>query len=173
MDTKEPTRSDVIHSKGFSMSRDTNTYKEVPDNLDFSKIKVGIKSLEDAVLDLGSIKSAFPRHPYGDKNLILKAIAENDVKLLREISNFFYNTNGVYARTCNYFAFLYRYDWYIASNVKDESADQEKVLRDFSKLLDYFDESHIKKICGDIALGVIKNGAYYGYIVDNKKSIAL
>ena len=28
-----------------------------------------------------------------DKNLILKAIAENDVKLLREISNFFYNTN--------------------------------------------------------------------------------
>ena len=32
------------------MSRDTNTYKEVPDNLDFSKIKVGIKSLEDAVL---------------------------------------------------------------------------------------------------------------------------
>ena len=82
MDTKEPTRSDVIHSKGFSMSRDTNTYKEVPDNLDFSKIKVGIKSLEDAVLDLGSIKSAFPRHPYGDKNLILRAIAENDIKLI-------------------------------------------------------------------------------------------
>lgn len=155
------------------MSRDTNTYKEVPDNLDFSKIKVGIKSLEDAVLDLGSIKSAFPRHPYGDKNLILRAIAENDIKLLREISNFFYSTNGIYARTCNYFAFLYRYDWYITSNVKDESADQEKVLRDFSKLLDYFDESHIKKICGDIALGVIKNGAYYGYIIDNKKSIAL
>ena len=34
-----------------------------------------------------------------------------------------------------------------------------------SKVLDYLDNSYVKKTCGDIALSVILNGAYYGYRV--------
>ena len=86
----------------------TFNYHGAPETLDFNKIKVGIKNLDDAVLDLGSIRKVFPRLPYGQKHLIIKAIAENDVELLRIISNFFYKTSGIYMRTCNYFAFLYR-----------------------------------------------------------------
>ena len=151
----------------------TFNYHEAPETLDYNKIKVGIKKLDDAVLDLGSFKKIFPRLPYGQKHLIYKAIAENDVELLRIISNFFYKTSGIYARTCNYFAFLYRYDWYITTEINDDAAKNEKVLKDFYKLLNYFDNSYIKKICGDIALSVIKNGAYYGYLIDNPKSIVL
>lgn len=171
---KELSRNEQIHQKGFDMSNDTTfNYKDAPDTLDFNKIKVGIKNLDDAVLDLGSIKKAFPRLPYGKKHLIYKAIAENDVELLRIISNFFYKTSGIYARTCNYFAFLYRYDWYITTEISDETAKDDKILKDFYKLLTYFDNSYIKKICGDIALSVIKNGAYYGYLVDSPNSIVL
>lgn len=155
------------------MTRDNYSYHNAPDTLDFNKIKVGVKNLDDAILDLGSIRKAFPRHPYGDKNLILKAIAEKDVGLLRLISNFFYDTCGIYSRVCNYFAFLYRYDWYVAPQIDDDAAKEEKILKDFSKLLNYFDNSHIKKICGDIALSVIKNGAYYGYLINNPKGIVL
>lgn len=40
-------------------------------------------------------------------------------------------------------------------------------------MLNYFDNSYIKKICGDIALQVVKNGCYYGYIVPSEKNLIL
>ena len=84
------TRAEEIHKKGFNMSRDRSIpYENIPSNLDFNKIKVGIKNLDDAILELGSIKGTFPKLPYGDKKLIYRAIAEKDYALLREISNFF------------------------------------------------------------------------------------
>lgn len=174
LDTEKTlTRNEKIHQKGFSMTRDNGDYRNMPDNLDFSKIKVGLKNLDDAILDLGALKEAFPHHPYGDKRMIIRAIANKDIGMLRLISNFFYNASGIYERVCNYFAFLYRYDWYVVPEISDDGAKEEKVLKDFSKLLNYYDNSHIKKICGDIALSVIKNGAYYGYIVDNPDGIVL
>ena len=51
--------------------------------------------------------------------------------------------------------------------------DDEKVLKDFSKLLNYLDNTYIKKICGDIAQSVMKNGCYYGYIVQSTNSLIL
>lgn len=92
---------------------------------------------------------------------------------MRDISNFFYNTNGIYSRICDYFAYLYRYDWYITPEIFDESIKSEKVLADFDKILTFLDNSHIKKVCGDIALEVIKNGAYYGYIVPSSNGLVL
>jgi hypothetical protein len=68
---------------------------------------------------------------------------------------------------------LYRYDWYVETEVYDKGAKEEKVLKDFSKILSFLDNSHIKKICGDIALDVIKDGAYYGYIVPDKEGLVL
>ena len=147
-------------------------YTNIPENMNFNKIKVGAKNLEDAILDLGSIRKSLPNYPYGDKRQILRAIAEKDVKMLRATSNFFYDSSGIYERVCNYFAFLYRYDWYIVPELKD-GANQTKVLKDFGKLLNYFDNSYIKSLCGEIALKVIKNGAYYGYKVNNKDSIVI
>ena len=75
----------------------------------------------------------------------------------------------MYERLCKYFAGLYRYDWYVTPYVIDNSAKDEKVLADFSKALDYLDESGIKKLCNDIALKVIVNGCYYGYIIDTSR----
>lgn len=49
----------------------------------------------------------------------------------------------------------------------------EKILLDFSKTLSFLDESHIKKVCGEIALEVIKMGAYYGYIFPSNDSIMI
>ena len=46
-----------------------------------------------------------------------------------------------------------------------------KLIKDFYKILNYLDGSNIKKMCGDIALEVIKTGAYYGYIIENKSGL--
>ena len=137
----------------------------------YGKIKVGAKTLEDATINLETLKTA--NKNYGNKGLILKALAEQDVETLRAISNYFYKTSGIYQRACNYFATMYRYDWYVVPEIFDENVKEEKVIADFSRILNYLDNSHIKKICGDIALEVIKSGAYYGYIIEGKDGLIL
>lgn len=131
--------------------------------IDYNKIKVGVKNLEDAVLNLGSIKKA--NRNFGNKNMVLRALADKDIKTLREISAYFYNTNGIYKSACDYFATLYRYDWYIETQILDEKYSQTKVLKEFHDLLKYLDNSDIRKMCGDIALRSIVYGAYYAYLI--------
>ena len=111
--------------------------------IDYNKIKVGVKTLEDAVLVLGDLKRNGNQN-FANKGLILKALMDNDLETLREISNYFYKTNGLYQKVCNYFAFLYRYDWYVVPEIFDNSTKQEKILADFAKTLNYLDNSHIK-----------------------------
>lgn len=140
------------------------------DIMNYNKIKVGVKSLEDAVFNLGDLIKNGNRN-LANKGIIMKALADNDLEVLRQVSNYFYKSNGIYQKVCNYFAFLYRYDWYVVPEVLDEKAKNEKILTEFNKILNYLDNSHIKQLCGEIALEVIKNGAYYGYIVPSEKGL--
>ena len=141
------------------------------DVLDYGKIKVGTKTLDDAVLNLGTLDKI--NKPYGNKFMVMKALADRDIPTIRAISDYFYTTSGIYSSVCDYFANLYRYDWYIIPEVLDDKASTEKVVKDFSKILNYLDNSHIKKLCGEIALSVIKYGCYYGYIVPNSRGLIL
>ena len=146
-----------IHEKGFSMF----------DGLDqnYKKIKVGALNLEDATLNLNTIKHS--NYCYCSKADVLRALADKDYSVLREISNLFYEMSGIYERACKYLAFLYRYDWYVVPYVDDnDSVNEEKMLNEMSKVLRYLDNSNIKKLCGEMALRVIIDGCYYGYIID-------
>ena len=167
------TRSEEVHSKGFDLFGSTYSLQDLDDPLAYRKIKVGPKSLDDAVLNLGSYASDLPKYNGISKRMILQALAVNDLKELRRISNLFYNLSGMYQRVCDYFAYLYRYDWYVVPEVYDDGVKEEKILKDFSKILNYVDNSYLKKMCGDIALEVIKNGCYYGYIVDSPDGLVL
>ena len=164
------TRNDQIHNKGFDMY---GLRRDIDAPVDYNRIKVGVKNLDDAVLNLGSIKTATPTNPLTSKGAILKAIMDKDLAALRQISNFYYNVSGIYERVCNYFAFLYRYDWYVVPEIYDTNIKEEKVLKEFTQVLNFFDNSFIKKTCGDIALEVIKNGAYYGYVVPSTEGVVL
>ena len=158
----ENNRQEEIRKKGFKMDESVVNY---------GKIKVGIKTLDDATLNLGALKSG--NRNLANKPLIMKALAEQDIELLREISNYFYRTNGIYQRACNYFATMYRYDWYVVPEIYDTKTAPEKIIGDFAKVLNYLDNSYVKKVCGDIALEVIKSGAYYGYIIESKNGLML
>ena len=170
------TRSEEIHSKGFDLFDHTYSLQEVDkldDPLAYRQIKVGVKKLDDAVLNLGTYGKSLPVYNGLSKRMVLQALAVNDLSELRRISNLFYNVNGMYQRVCDYFAYLYRYDWYVVPEVYDESVKEDKILKDFSKMLNYLDNSYLKKMCGDIALEVIKNGCYYGYITDSTDGLVL
>lgn len=165
-------RRETIYSKGFDMQRGRDVeYRSL--NNEYKKIKVGMKSLDDAVLQLGSLKRIVPMLPFHDKNVLMRAIIENDYKKLREFSRFFYKTNGIYKKLCQYISFMYRYDWYIVPEVFDDTVEEEKILKDFSKMLNFLDNSYIKKVCGEMALRVLIDGCYYGYRVPSKESVII
>ena len=131
--------------------------------LDFSKVKIGVKTVEDAIYNLGDLKKVNPR--LGDKKEVLRAINNGDLKAMREISNFFFKTSGIYARLCRYMAYLYRYDWVITPYVNDTNIKQEKILDSFNKALFALDNFDVKAFCNDVALKVVKNGCFYGYLI--------
>ena len=101
--------------------RDTNStqggYQGLP-TVDFNKIKLGMKTLDDAIINLDTLKKVNPR--LADKFTVLKAINDNDLAMMREISNFFYRIDGIYTRIIRYMAFMYRYDWMVTPYVNDE-----------------------------------------------------
>ena len=157
------TRQEQIHSQGFNMFSNMPT--------EYGKIKVNTKTLDDAILNLGSINKVAPN--LISKPVIYQAIMTNDIATMREISDYFYKSSGIYQRICNYAATMYRYDWYVVPEIYDEKSKTEKILTDFHKVLNYLDNSYIAKTCIDIASNVIRYGAYYGYLVDSPKGVML
>ena len=151
-------RREEIKKKGFSI----NNLRENPE-VDFSKIKVGIKNLDDAILTTGELKRINPE--LAKKENVLNAIQNGEYNKMREISNFFYKTSGIYSRLCRYMAYLYRYDWAVTPYINSKSVSTDKILSGFYKVLNYLEDFGVKKFFGEVALKVIKNGCYYGYLI--------
>lgn len=135
-------------------------------------MSIGKKKYDDMLLNIETLKSA--NRKYNNKNAVLKALMDQNVAELREISNYFYRTSGIYSRVVNYFAQMYRYDWYldIATYDKLTKAQKKKQMTELFKSLDFFDSSYITKTCSDIALQVIKNGVYYACVVSTSTGIS-
>ena len=96
-----------------------------------------------------------------------------DLKTMREISNFFYKTSGIYARIIRYMAFMYRYDQMVTPYVNEEGLKKEKMLKGFQQSLNTLDNFQVKKVLGEIAKDVLLQGAYYGYKVETAKGVVL
>ena len=105
--------------------------------LDFNKIKIGAKTLDDAIFKLGDLRAANPI--LADKREVLRAIGSCDLRAMREISEYFYKISGIYSRILRYMAFMYCYDWMVTPYVKDEKIKKEKLLDGFEKCLNMKD----------------------------------
>ena len=161
-----------IKKKGFNMVQ-TSEYQIPPEAnnyvpIDFSKIKIGIKSVSDAVLRLGDLRSINPL--LADKEQVLQAIHRGDLEKMRDISNYFYKISGIYQRLCRYMAYMYRYDWLVTPYYSD-AMKPDKLLDSFNKVLTYLDKFEAKKFFGEVALKVIRNGCYYGYLIAKEGTV--
>lgn len=164
-------RLERIKEKGFSMTSETTL---TPEMLDFSKMRVGVKTLSDATLDIGSYKKTNPH--LGDKKTILDAMNSYNLPIMRDASDFYYRVSGIYSRLCRYAAYLYRYDWFITPyfDSKNSSGNQTKnATKQFNAVLNYLDSSNLKKTFGEIALTVVREGCYYGYRIDSEDKIKI
>lgn len=150
-------------SKISSIRNPSEEYVPEKRSFDFQKTKIGLKMLEDAVLtNAGDLKKVSPN--LADKQNVLRAINTRDYGKMREISEFFFQTDGIYSRLCKYAAYLYRYDWMLTPYIIDEKEKTEKkILVNFSEALERLDNFNVKAFLGKAALKVIKYGAFYGY----------
>ena len=121
---------------------------------------------------LGSLKKV-KNTRLTNKAFIMRAIEDEDVDTLRQISNLFYRISGVYKTACDYLATFYRYDWYLYPEVFSENVPEEKVVKEFKRVSSFFNNSYVKKTCGDIALNVMKNGCYYAYLIAGQNCVIL
>ena len=147
----------MIAAEEYQIPEQANNY--VP--IDFSKIRIGTKIISDATLKLGDFRRVSPQ--LADKTQVLKAIYSCDLNKMREISNYFYRISGIYQRLCRYMAYMYRYDWLVTPYYADNTKP-DKILEGFNQVLNYLDKFEVKKFFGEVALKVIKNGCYYGYL---------
>jgi hypothetical protein len=55
-----------------------------------------------------------------------------DFNKMRDISDFYYRTSGIYNRLCRYMAYLYKYDWFITPFIENCEGllDQDSGLND-------------------------------------------
>lgn len=137
----------------------------------FAKLRVGSKTLEDAILNIGSLKKT--NSQMVDKANVIRALANNDANQLRDISSFFYRSSGIYNRLCRYLAYLYKYDWVITPYINNNKLQKEKIIEQFNKVLIFCDSLEIKRLSGEMALKTCVNGQYYGYIIDNGDKVAI
>ena len=163
-------RQTLIREKGFDMLNAPSSASAIEN---YVKLKLGPKAYDNAVLDL-YYYDKLDRRDFHNKEFVIQALIDNNIPLLRDISRYFYRTNGIYQKIVNYFATTYRYDWYMVPEMRtDSSISESKIIADFTKTLNFFDASHIKKLCGEFALNVIRDGIYYGYAYEGEDRILI
>ena len=167
-------RVEQARDKGFNMFDSNPTMQDYESGkINYNKIKVGVKSLDNAVLNLDFLHSSIPDSARITKGGVYQAIIQNDQSEMRRISNLFYKLNCIYQRVCDYFSYLYRFDWYMMPEVYSSNLNIEKIMKEFSSALTFFDNSYIKKMAGEICSKVIRDGCYYGYIIDDQKKLII
>lgn len=159
-----------------------------PKKQNFNKIRVGKQTIaNDVTIDTEATERLQRLMHGGHRKLkqedVKRMMADHDVRGLRIVSRKFFESSGIYSRLCRYMAYLYRYDWFVTPimyddtllDVKRELQDdmtqkvqlsdpQKKVVKNWYQSCKYLENSHLKRVFGDIALKVIVNGCYYGYV---------
>ena len=182
-------RAQQVYSKGFDMFSDNRIEQPDNSNLFYTKVKIGMKQLEDAnvAIGAGDNKISGNSSNFSNKSYVLSQIDNRNAKSLAQISKYYYQTSGIYSRLCRYMAYLYKYDWKVTPYinapeliVEDDDLENnvkinKNIIKNFNKVLHYLDMFNVKKNLNEIALKVIVNGSYYGFLArDNgKKKVSI
>lgn len=138
--------------------------------INFSKLVRGMDVIDDAVIELDKFKKSKYRTTYADKDAIVDALETQNVKFLREMSNYYATVSGIYGRFTKYLAGILTYSWYAYPYMLKDSYNVKTVKKDLNGVLRYLDNLNIPSTFYDISLKVILDGAYYGYMINNAAS---
>lgn len=138
---------------------------------DFGLLKVRsmkLKQSEAIVYKEKNVSNNFARM---ENDRLIQIIQGTDVSQMRELSKYFAQTNGIYARAVRYLADIYKFDYMIYPNIDldDElkPGENDKILKRLNQVLEHFDNSAIQLLSRKWAAQVCLEGVYYGYICDD------
>lgn len=102
------------------------------------------------------------------KRIVVKAIESREYENIRSASKHFFATSGIYGRVCRYLAYLPTYDYLVTPYIKTETLTNQKgLLADFNKALSFLDSMNLRTKLKEIALKVVVEGVFYGYLRQN------
>lgn len=141
--------------------------------VDYNRIHAGNRVLKDDVTITKDFLANYSRKKV-TKEDIERALSRKDLDSLRRYSEVYYTKSGIYSRLCRYMAFLFRYDWMVTPVTGwDAKVKDSKVIEGWLRGCKFLENSEFKKVCGDIALKVMRQGCYYGYRLDKADSTHL
>ena len=99
------------------------------------------------------------QYGYEDENLgILSKTTSNDSTWSKIANETFVETTPKWKSLANLVEYTYTY-------INAKSVSTDKILSGFYKVLNYLEDFGVKKFFGEVALKVIRNGCYYGYLI--------
>lgn len=118
-------------------------------------------------------ESSSKMSPYALRERLESALTDCDEDSLRELSKHFFKVSGTYARAAYYLAHLPTYDSMVVPVVLKDSVSEERILSEFVNTLDFLDRMKIKTLLKELALDVIVEGIYYGYLRVNAGNVVM
>jgi len=91
---------------------------------------------------------------------VIRALENNNITSLRNISNYFFNVSGEYRRILQYFSSILTFDYLVIPRSYDDSVDYQKPLE---KVLKYTDNANIKESSRFITFITLLDGVFFGY----------
>lgn len=101
------------------------------------------------------------------------ALSDGDERALRELSRHFFRISGTYSRAAYYMAWLPTYDSLVVPVVLKDTISKERVMSEMVSTLNFLEKLNIKTTLKEIALDVIVDGIYYGYLRTNASNAVL
>lgn len=142
-------------------------FSPMSEKANFAKWIRGMDVVQDAVLELDKFKKSKYKGTYIDSENITRALEDQDVKFLRDLSNYFYGISGIYSRFVKYLSGILTYDWYAFPYMLKDNYNIKSVKKDTDIVLRYLDNLNIKTAFTEISLNVILDGAFYGYMINS------
>lgn len=136
-------------------------------NLDFRK------DTGKGVLSLGYLSKKSASSQFSAEQ-IERALNNNDLTFLRNASDFFYQTNGIYSRLVRYASSLLTFDYMLYPILPPgKKPSKSKVDKAFGEALDLIEGLNVKRTSREIAHSVVRRGVYYGYVRENKNQLVI
>lgn len=101
------------------------------------------------------------------------ALSFKDEKALRELSRHFFRISGTYSRAAYYMSWLPTYDSLLVPVVLKDNTSKERIMSEMISALSFLETMKIKTTLKEIALDVVVDGIYYGYLRTNAGNVVM
>lgn len=106
------------------------------------------------------------------KEQIKNALESKDATALRQYSQYFFFNSGEYRRLVEYFGAILTCD-HLVIPYNTGNVTETAFIKSFDKILTYTEKSHVKDTCSEIALIIVRDGAFFGYERESDDTIAM